>query len=146
MTKYNSIFQAAIVECSDVSEAEALSRYIYGLKSQTKKYVELQEPRMLRKAMKLAENYDNASFSMQGSHGHKSGSRGYRSGKKKHHHSRNFRDRTRSHRDDPMDLDQVEKTHMKLTWEQARKEGRCQICGMKDHIKKDCPSRKESKN
>ena len=146
VTKYNSIFQAAIVECSDVSEAEALSRYIYGLKSQTKKYVELQEPRVLRKAMKLAENYDNASFSIQGSHGHKSGSGGYHSGKKKHHHSRNFRDKTRSYRDDPMDLDQVEKTHMKLTWEQARKEGRCQICGMKDHIKKDCPSRKESKN
>ncbi|KAG2207062.1 hypothetical protein INT45_011370 [Circinella minor] len=145
VTKYNSISQAAIVECSDVSEAEALSRYIYGLKSQTKKYVELQEPRVLRKAMKLAENYDNASFSIQGSHGHKSGSGGYHSGKKKHHHLRNFCDKTRSYQDDPMDLDQVEKTHMKLTWEQARKEGRCQICGMKDHIKKDCPSRRTDK-
>ena len=69
------------MECSDVSEAEALSHYIYGLKSKTKKYVELQEPHVLCKAMKLVENYDNASFGSQGSHNHNSGSRSSQFGK-----------------------------------------------------------------
>ena len=146
VTSYNSIFQAVIVECSDVSEAEALSRYIYGLKSQTKQYVELQEPRLLRKAMKLAENYDNASYGSHSSHSHKSGGRSFSSGKNKKYGSRKFRDRPHYYKDDPMDLDQAEKVKMKLTWEQARKEGRCQCCGSKEHIKKKCPELKGSKN
>ena len=144
VTKYNSAFQAAFVECTDVSEAEALSRYISGLKSQTKKYVELEEPRILRKAMKLAENYDNASFGSyhSSSNHHKSHNRDSSSKRnKRHHNSRHSRDRGYKNHGDPMDIDQVEKTPMKLTWEQARKEGRCQCCGSKDHIKKECPLR-----
>ncbi|KAG2209684.1 hypothetical protein INT45_013794, partial [Circinella minor] len=126
VTKYNSTFQAAFVECTDVSEAEVLSRYISGLKSQTKKYVELEEPRVLRKAMKLAENYDNASFgSYHSSSSHyKSHSRDSSNKRNKRHpHSRHSRDRGYKNQGDPMDIDQAEKTSMKLTWEQARKEG-----------------------
>ncbi|KAG2211567.1 hypothetical protein INT45_003505, partial [Circinella minor] len=96
VTKYNSTFQAAFVECTNVSEAEALSRYISGLKSQTKKYVELEELRVLRKAMKLAENYDNASFGSyhSSSSHHKSHNRDSSNKRnKRHHHSRHSRDR-----------------------------------------------------
>ena len=134
------------MECSDVSEVEALSRYIYGLKNKTKKYVELQEPHVLRKAMKLAENYDNASFGNQGSYTHRSGSNGFQFGKSRKHRSKKFRDRAHQYKDDPMDLDHTEKVHMKLTWDQACKEGRCQCCGSKEHIKKRCPELKGSKN
>ncbi|KAG2217458.1 hypothetical protein INT45_009657 [Circinella minor] len=140
VTKYNSTFQAAFVECNNVNEAEALSHYISGLKSQTKKYVELEGPRVLCKAMKLAENYDNASFgSYHSSSSHyKSHSRDSSTKQnKRHHHSRHSRDRGYKNQGDPMDIDQAEKTSMKLTWEQARKEGHCQCCGAKEHIKKE---------
>ena len=138
VTKYNSAFQAAYVECNDVSEAEARSRYISGLRSQTQRYVELENPKTLREAMKIAENFDHTSFRPHHEHHVSRSNQGSRPFKFKSK-SRFHKGQSTRQRDDPMDLDQVEKHSIKLSWEEAKKFGLCVACGEKGHIKRNCP-------
>lgn len=155
VTRYNSEFQAAYIECWDVSEAEALSRYTKGLKQQTMEYVDLQNPKSLRKAMKIAEDYDNAKFAphrrTSDNKTHKEHTRN-QSRHRDHHKDKYYKHRDRrSHfskhgdqrKDDPMVLDNTRR-HA-LTFEEAKRTGRCMACGQPGHIAKRCP-KQSSKN
>ena len=58
VTKYNSIFQWILLKCTDISTLEALNRYIEGLKSKPRAWVQMQGISTLNLAMYLAERYD----------------------------------------------------------------------------------------
>jgi Retrotransposon gag protein len=62
VTQYNADFAAAMIEVVNLSDAEALSLYMRGLKSQTYDYVDLEEPDKLYDAMKIAEKFDVIKF------------------------------------------------------------------------------------
>ena len=62
VTHYNADFAAAMIEVIDLSDTEALSLYMRGLKSQTYDYVDLEEPDKLYDAMKIAEKFDVIKF------------------------------------------------------------------------------------
>ena len=52
-----------MLECADVSDAEALDRYIAGLKQGTRDWVLIQDPSSLHEAEFWAERYDNMYYS-----------------------------------------------------------------------------------
>jgi Retrotransposon gag protein len=62
VTQYNADFAAAMIEVVNLSDAEALSLYMRGLKSQTYNYIDLEEPDKLYDAMKIAEKFDVIKF------------------------------------------------------------------------------------
>ena len=62
---YTAAFRARLLECSDVSDAEALDRYISGLKPMTRDWVLIHDPTSMHQAAKWAERYDNMYFSKQ---------------------------------------------------------------------------------
>ena len=62
VTHYNTDFAAAMIEVVDLSNTEALSLYMRGLKGQTYDYVDLEEPSNLYDAMKIAEKFDVIKF------------------------------------------------------------------------------------
>ena len=62
VTQYNTDFTAAMIEVIDLSDAEALSLYMRGLKSQTYDYVSLEEPDKLYDAMQIAEKFNVIKF------------------------------------------------------------------------------------
>ena len=59
---YTAAFRARLLECSDVSDAEALDRYVSGLKLTTQDWVLIHDPTAMHQAAKWAEWYDNAYF------------------------------------------------------------------------------------
>ena len=65
VTHYNADFATAMIEVIDLSDAEALSLYMRGLKSQTYDYVDLKEPDKLYDAMKIAQKFDVIKFSQK---------------------------------------------------------------------------------
>ena len=62
---YTAAFCARLLECSDVSDAEALDRYVSGLKPTTRDWVLIHDPTSMHQAAKWAERYDNTYFSKQ---------------------------------------------------------------------------------
>lgn len=58
-----AVFHSRILECMDVSDAEALTKYINGLKQGTKDWVLIYNPSSLCKAAKWAELYNNTCYS-----------------------------------------------------------------------------------
>ena len=62
---YTTAFRARLLECSDVSDAEALDRYLSGLKPMTQDWVLIHNPTSMHQAAKSAERYDNLYFSKQ---------------------------------------------------------------------------------
>ena len=60
---YTAAFRSRLLECTDVSDAEALARYVDGLKQGTKDWVLIHDPSSLHEAAKWAERYDNTYFS-----------------------------------------------------------------------------------
>ena len=52
-----------MLECSDVSDAEALDRYVSGLKQGTRDWVLIHDPKSLHEAAKWAERFDATYFS-----------------------------------------------------------------------------------
>ena len=57
------VFRARLLECMDVSDAEALDRYVAGLKQGTRDWVLIHDPSSLHKAAHWAERYDNMYYS-----------------------------------------------------------------------------------
>ena len=51
--------RARLLECTEVSDAEALDRYVAGLKQGTRDWVLIHDPRSLHKAALWAVRYDN---------------------------------------------------------------------------------------
>ena len=60
---YTVAFCARLLECSDVSDAEALNHYFAGLKPTTQDWVLIHNPISMHQAAKWAERYDNTYFS-----------------------------------------------------------------------------------
>ena len=52
---YTAAFYSILLECMDVSDAEALARYVNGLKQGTKELVLIHDPSSLHKVAKWAE-------------------------------------------------------------------------------------------
>ena len=59
---YTVAFRAKLLECSDVSDAKALDRYVAGLKLTTRDWVLIHDPTSMHQAAKCAEWYDNTYF------------------------------------------------------------------------------------
>ena len=55
-------FRARLLECSDVSDAQALDRYVAGLKPTTREWVLIHSPTAMHQAAKWTERYDNTYF------------------------------------------------------------------------------------
>ena len=62
---YTVAFHARLLECSDVSDAKALDRYVSGVKPMTRDWVLIHDPTSMHQAAKWAERYDNKYFSKQ---------------------------------------------------------------------------------
>ena len=62
---YTAAFHARLLECNEVSNAEALDRYISSLKPTTQDWVLIHDPNSMQQAAKWAERYDNTYFSKQ---------------------------------------------------------------------------------
>ena len=60
---FTAAFRAKLLECSNVSDAEALDRYIAGLKPTTRDWVLIHDPTTMHQAAKWAERYNNTYFS-----------------------------------------------------------------------------------
>ena len=60
---YTAAFRARLLECSDVSDAEALDQHVFGLKPTTQDWVLIHDPTSMHQAAKWAERYDNTYFS-----------------------------------------------------------------------------------
>ena len=60
---YTTAFRYRLLECMDVSDAEALARLVDGLKQGTKDWVLIHDPSSLHKAAKWAERYDSTYYS-----------------------------------------------------------------------------------
>ena len=59
---YMVVFRARLLECSNVSDAKALDRYVAGLKPTTQDWVLIYDPTTMHQAAKWAERYDNTYF------------------------------------------------------------------------------------
>ena len=62
---YTVAFHARLLECSNISNAEALDHYFAGLKPMTQDWVLIHDPTSMHQAAKWAERYDNTYFSKQ---------------------------------------------------------------------------------
>ena len=62
---YTVAFRARLLECSDVSDAEALDRYVSGLKPMTRDWVLIHDTTSMHRVAKWAERHDNTYFSKQ---------------------------------------------------------------------------------
>ena len=62
VVEYTATFRVRLLECSDVSDAEALDRYVAGLKPTTRDWVLIHDPTSMHQAAKWAERYDNTYF------------------------------------------------------------------------------------
>ena len=60
--EYTVAFRARLLECSDVSDVEALDRYVAGFKPTTRDWVLIHDPKTMHHAAKWAERYDNTYF------------------------------------------------------------------------------------
>lgn len=60
--QYNLNFNSITLEVPDLSNAEALDKYIAGLKPQTRSYVMLQYPQTMEEAMRIADTYDTVTY------------------------------------------------------------------------------------
>jgi hypothetical protein len=60
--QYNLNFNSVTLEVPDLSSAEALDKYIAGLKPQTRSYVTLQYPQTVEEAMRIADTFDTVTY------------------------------------------------------------------------------------
>ena len=60
--EYTVAFRACLLECTDISDAEALDCYVASLKQGTRDWVLIHDPSSLHKAVRWAERYDNMNF------------------------------------------------------------------------------------
>ena len=60
---YTAAFRSRLLECMDVSDAEALARYIDDLKQGNKDWVLIHDPSSLYEAAKWAERYESTYYS-----------------------------------------------------------------------------------
>ena len=60
---YTAAFRACLLECTNVSDAEALDHYMGGLKQGTRDWVLIHDPSSLHDAARWAEWYDNMYYS-----------------------------------------------------------------------------------
>ena len=58
MIDYTAAFCSRLLECTDVSDAEALARYVNGIKQGTKDWILIHDPSFIHKAAKWAERYN----------------------------------------------------------------------------------------
>ena len=63
MIDYTAVFRSRLLECMDVSDAEALARYVNGLKQGTKDWVLIHNPSSLHEVAKWAEWYNSLHYS-----------------------------------------------------------------------------------
>ena len=63
MIDYTAAFCSRLLECMDVSDAEALARYIDRLKQGTKDWVLIHDPSSLHEAAKWVEWYNSMYYS-----------------------------------------------------------------------------------
>ena len=63
MIDYTAAFCSRLLECTDVSDAEALTRYVDDLKQFTKDWILIHDPSSLHKAAKWAEWYNSMYYS-----------------------------------------------------------------------------------
>ena len=59
MIDYTAVFCSRLLECTNVSDAEALMRYADGLKQGTKDWVLIHDPSSLQEAAKWIEWYES---------------------------------------------------------------------------------------
>ena len=62
VAEYTAVFRARLLQCSNVSDAEALDRYVSGIKPITRDWVLIHDPTTMHQAAKWAEQYDNTYF------------------------------------------------------------------------------------
>ena len=62
MIDYTAEFYSILLECTDVSDAEALARYVNGLKQGTKDWVLIYDPSSLHKVAKWVEWYNSTYY------------------------------------------------------------------------------------
>ena len=60
---YTAAIHSRLLKCTDVSDAEALARYIDGLKQGTKDWVLIHDPSSLHEAAKWAELHNSTYYS-----------------------------------------------------------------------------------
>ena len=60
---YTASFYSRLLECMDVSDTEALARYVNSLKQGTKDWVLIHDPSFLHEVAKWAQWYDNTYYS-----------------------------------------------------------------------------------
>ena len=63
MIDYTAAFYSRLFECMDVSDAEALVKYIDGLKQGSKDWVLIHDPSSLHEAAKWTERYNSMYYS-----------------------------------------------------------------------------------
>ena len=56
---YTAVFHSRLLECTNASDAEALTRYIDALQQGTRDWVFIHDPSSLHKAAKWVERYDS---------------------------------------------------------------------------------------
>ena len=64
---YTAAFYSRLLECTNVSDAEAFARYVDSLKQGTKDWVLIHDPSSLHEAAKWVERYDTRYYSYSGS-------------------------------------------------------------------------------
>lgn len=59
---YTVAFRQRLLECADVTDTEALRRYVRGLKPDPQNWVRMASPENLHQAAQIAERYDSTFY------------------------------------------------------------------------------------
>ena len=65
MEKYTDLFRQCLLECNDISDQEAVRRYVHGLKPEKQKWVQMMmgdQVTLLHYVCQIAECHDSTNF------------------------------------------------------------------------------------
>ena len=126
VTQYNADFTTTIIEVINLSNTEALSLYMRGLKTQTYDYVSLEDPDKLYDAMKIAEKFDVIKFGLK--------TKDSKSRNKDSWWFNNWQNNN-SYKDKEFNT----MNRKKIDLERYKQEGQCFRCHEKGYIGVNCP-------